>query len=106
MKSNIQKVNEQYAMFPYNPTCIHAVNNVELHLALDDQLFLTTFAVHKRCLNSVLFERENNERIKLLDKIKQLEILMNSNDSEHIIQKLTDAKTVWKNSVDILKDYL
>lgn len=49
---------------------------------------------------------KKNERIKLLDKIKQLEILMNSNDFEHIIQKLTDAKTVWKNSVDILKDYL
>lgn len=65
VKSNIQKVKEQYAMFPYNPTCIHAVNNVELHLALDDQLFLTTFAAHKRCFNSVLFEREKKWKNKI-----------------------------------------
>lgn len=36
---------------------------------------LTTFAEHKRSYNSVLFQKEKNERIKLLEEAKQLEIL-------------------------------
>ncbi len=38
-------------------------------------------------------KKRKNERIKLLEEeIKQLEILRNSNDSEDILQKLTNAQ--------------
>lgn len=45
-----------------------------------------------------------NERIKLLEEeIKQLEILRNSNDSEDILQKLTDAQNRLE---EFRKDYI
>jgi hypothetical protein len=56
VKTTIQKVKEEYAALPYNPACIHTIENSELSLLIDDQLFfLTTFVKYKRHYNSLLF---------------------------------------------------